>query len=64
MAWVSMTKISVVNQIVNAIKWGWLYLIPGAIVAVLARVSDAIFIDRLFGVKRWLHWFLVAITTM
>ncbi|KAI1274579.1 hypothetical protein F5Y07DRAFT_410194 [Xylaria sp. FL0933] len=37
------------DQLVNALKWGWLGMIPGTFVAALARVSGAIFLIRLFG---------------
>jgi hypothetical protein len=52
------------NQIVNILKWGWLNMIPGTFVAVLARVSGAIFLTRLFGVRHWFKWYMILYTPL
>lgn len=52
------------EQLVNAIKWGWLWMIPGTFVSVLARLSSAIFLIRLFGVRPWFKWYLIIFTIL
>lgn len=52
------------DQLVHAGKWAWLYMIPGTFVAVLARVSGAVFLIRLFGVRKWLKNYLIVFTTL
>lgn len=52
------------DQLVNALKWGWLGMIPGTFVAVLARVSSAIFLVRIFGVRIWFKWYLIVFTAL
>ncbi|KAL9620256.1 MAG: hypothetical protein Q9160_005155 [Pyrenula sp. 1 TL-2023] len=52
------------DQLVNALKWAWLGMIPGTFVAVLGRVSSAVLLIRLFGVRSWFKWYLIIFTTM
>lgn len=42
----------------------WLANTPGLIVSILARISIAILLVRLFGVHRWLKWFIIIVTAM
>jgi len=52
-------------QMINVLKWMWLANTPGLLVSILARISIAILLIRLFGaVHAWLKWFLLAVTGM
>ncbi|KAH7308400.1 hypothetical protein B0I35DRAFT_360525 [Stachybotrys elegans] len=50
------------NQIINAVKWGWLWTSAGIFVATLARVSCSIFLIRIFGIRKWFKWYLIGFT--
>lgn len=50
------------DQMINILKWMWLANTPGLIVGILARLSIAVLLIRLFGVHEWLKWFLVVVT--
>lgn len=39
-------------------------MIPGTFVAVLARVSSAIFLNRLFGSRNWFRCFMIIFTSL
>ncbi|OTA89153.1 hypothetical protein M434DRAFT_79747 [Hypoxylon sp. CO27-5] len=48
-----------IPQIVNVYKWGWISSVPGTIGTIIARISIAVLLVRLFGNKTWLKWFLI-----
>ncbi|KID94232.1 integral membrane protein, partial [Metarhizium majus ARSEF 297] len=51
------------DQVVNVLKWMWLANTPGLIVSILARISIAVLLVRLFGgVHKWLKWFVIVVT--
>jgi hypothetical protein len=52
------------EQLINAGKWAWLYMIPGCFVAVLARISGGVFLIRLFGIHEWLKRYLIVFTVL
>ena len=52
------------DEIVNALKWVWLGTFPGLLVTIIARVSIAILLVRIFGTKRLLKWYLIIFTTL
>ena len=52
------------HEFVEVLKWNWLSLVPGCVVSVLARISAAILLVRLFGVYRWFTWFMWILTTL
>jgi len=52
------------DNMVEVLKWSWLNMIPGTLVAVLARVSSAIFLNRIFGAHGWFRWFLIIFTSI
>jgi hypothetical protein len=45
-------------------KWSWISTTFGTSVSVLARISIAILLIRIFGTKIWLKWFLIVFTTL
>ena len=51
-------------QLVNILKWNWISTPPSVLVSILARISAAILLVRLFGVYTWLKWFLVLFTAL
>ncbi|KAM4056181.1 integral membrane protein [Hirsutella rhossiliensis] len=51
-------------QIINILKWVWISTTPAILVSILARISAAILLIRIFGNKKWLKWFLVVFTTL
>ncbi|KAI0964900.1 hypothetical protein F4678DRAFT_454617 [Xylaria arbuscula] len=46
-------------NLINVLKWLWFSLIPGTIGTVLARISIALLLIRLFGTKIWFRYFLI-----
>jgi hypothetical protein len=50
------------DQMINILKWMWLANTPGLIVSVVARLSIAVLLVRLFGVHEWLKWFIIVVT--
>ncbi|KAH8897332.1 hypothetical protein GQ53DRAFT_887691 [Thozetella sp. PMI_491] len=52
------------DELVQILKWNWWSLVPGSVVSVLARVSAAILLTRLFGVYRWFRWFMIVLTVL
>ncbi|EFY97822.1 hypothetical protein X797_006445 [Metarhizium robertsii] len=51
------------DQVINVLKWMWLANTPGLIVSILARISIAVLLVRLFGgVHKWLKWFVIVVT--
>jgi hypothetical protein len=52
------------DQLVNVLKWNWIASLPGMLVSILARISIAIMLVRLFGVHKWFKMFLIIFTTL
>ncbi|KAF2269979.1 integral membrane protein [Lojkania enalia] len=51
------------DQMINVLKWMWLANTPGLLVSIVARISIAVLLVRLFGgVHEWLKWFLIVVT--
>ncbi|KAK5630922.1 hypothetical protein RRF57_006637 [Xylaria bambusicola] len=44
-------------------KWGWISGIPSILVSCIARISITILLVRIFGVRRWLKWYLILFTS-
>ncbi|RYP58492.1 hypothetical protein DL769_008935 [Monosporascus sp. CRB-8-3] len=53
-----------VPQAINIFKWGWISAVPGTVGTIIARISIAVLLVRLFGSKKWLKWFLVVYTVL
>ncbi|KAI1348375.1 hypothetical protein F5Y01DRAFT_292494 [Xylaria sp. FL0043] len=45
-------------------KWGWVSGIPSILVSCTARISITILLVRIFGVRRWLKWYLIIFTSV
>ncbi|KAI0173478.1 hypothetical protein GGR52DRAFT_543196 [Hypoxylon sp. FL1284] len=52
------------DQLINVLKWTWIQTVPGILSSVIARVSIAILLVRIFGTKTWLKWFLIVVTIL
>ncbi|KAI0173704.1 integral membrane protein [Hypoxylon sp. FL1284] len=52
------------NEMINILKWMWLANTPGLLVSILARISIAILLVRLFGIHTWLKWFIIVVTAI
>lgn len=52
------------DQLVNVAKWIWMSFTPGIVCSILARISIAVLLVRIFGTKAWLKWFLIVITIL
>ncbi|KAJ8062111.1 hypothetical protein OCU04_008672 [Sclerotinia nivalis] len=52
------------DEMVNVLKWNWIASAPGMLVSILARISIAILLIRLFGVHLWLKWYLIIFTAL
>ncbi|KAI1339294.1 hypothetical protein F5Y15DRAFT_383879 [Xylariaceae sp. FL0016] len=52
------------DQTVNLTKWIWISSMPGGLVSILARISIAILLIRVFGSQKWLKWYLVIFTSL
>ena len=52
------------QQMVEYRKWSVLFELPGVLSTSLARVSIAILLLRLFGVKVWFRWYLYLMTAL
>ncbi|KAI1747788.1 hypothetical protein F4782DRAFT_398284 [Xylaria castorea] len=52
------------DQLVDLLKWSWFSNPFGPAVSVTARLSIAIFLVRIFGVRRWYKWFMIIFTSM
>ncbi|KAI0502945.1 hypothetical protein F5B22DRAFT_579817 [Xylaria bambusicola] len=44
-------------------KWGWISAVPSILVSCIARISITILLVRIFGVRRWLKWYLILFTS-
>ncbi|KAI3330533.1 hypothetical protein F4824DRAFT_505030 [Ustulina deusta] len=45
-------------------KWGWVSGIPSILVSCTARISITILLVRIFGVRKWLKWYLICFTSV
>lgn len=52
------------TQFVNVLKWMWLASGPGMVISIIARISIAILLVRLFGVHTWFKWFTIGLTAL
>ncbi|KAI2603719.1 hypothetical protein GGR54DRAFT_622476 [Hypoxylon sp. NC1633] len=52
------------NQLMDVLKWTWIQTVPGILSSVIARISIAILLVRIFGTKTWLKWFLIVVTVL
>lgn len=52
------------DQMVDILKWIWIASPAGMMVTVLARISIAILLVRLFGVRTWFKRFLISFTAL
>ncbi|KAI0530103.1 hypothetical protein GGR58DRAFT_494588 [Xylaria digitata] len=52
------------EQSSHIIKWFWLSTTPALLVAIIARISAAILLIRIFGSKRWFKWFIIIFTVL
>lgn len=52
-----------VQQLTQILKWNWISTTPALCVSILARISAAILLIRIFGRKKWLKWFLITFTS-
>ncbi|GAW16864.1 hypothetical protein ANO14919_063100 [Xylariales sp. No.14919] len=52
------------QQRTNVSKWGWISAIPSILVSCVARISITILLVRIFGVRRWLKWYLICFTSV
>lgn len=52
------------DQYVDVFKWSWLSILPGIMVSILARISIAILLIRLFGIHLWMKWGFIILTTL
>jgi hypothetical protein len=50
------------GEMINVLKWNWIASTPGMLVSILARISIAILLIRLFGIHVWLKWYLIIFT--
>lgn len=46
------------------LMWNLIGLVFAAIVAIIARVSIAIFLVRLFGSRKWFKWYIIIFTVL
>ncbi|KAK8108238.1 uncharacterized protein PG998_010251 [Apiospora kogelbergensis] len=53
-----------VAVMMSVLKWMWLANTPGLLVSITARVSIAVLLIRLFGIHRWLKWYLIIFTSL
>ncbi|KAH8203675.1 hypothetical protein TruAng_002205 [Truncatella angustata] len=52
------------EQNYNINKWSWIFAPPGFLVSIIARVSIAILLVRIFGTKRWFKLYMTCFTTV
>ncbi|KAI1130048.1 hypothetical protein F5Y10DRAFT_290081 [Nemania abortiva] len=52
------------DQLVDLLKWSWLSNPFAVAVSITARLSIAIFLIRVFGVRTWYKWFMIIFTSM
>ncbi|KAF2280230.1 uncharacterized protein EI97DRAFT_455140 [Westerdykella ornata] len=53
-----------INQLIEILKWMWISSTPAILTSTVARVSIAVLLMRLFGMHRWLRYFLISFTTL
>lgn len=52
------------EQNFNINKWSWIFAVPGFLVSIIARVSIAILLVRIFGRVRWFKMYMIFFTTI
>ncbi|KAK8024994.1 hypothetical protein PG990_002817 [Apiospora arundinis] len=52
------------DEMVNQLKWIWISIVPGVMSSIIARISIAMLIIRIFGSKKWLKWFVIIATVL
>ncbi|RYP66870.1 hypothetical protein DL769_005902 [Monosporascus sp. CRB-8-3] len=52
------------DQYVEVMKWAWIAMGPGQLTSILARISITISLIGLFGVHRWLKFYLIVLTSI
>ena len=52
------------EQLVNILKCFWMSTTPAILVSIVARISAAILLIRIFGTKTWFKWFLIVFTVL
>jgi hypothetical protein len=50
------------EDIIEIVKVNWESTVPGILASITARISIAILLVRLFGVKTWFRWYIYIIT--
>lgn len=53
-----------IEQNYNINKWSWIFAPPGFLVSIIARVSIAILLVRIFGTKRWFRYYMIHFTVV
>lgn len=46
------------------VKANWEGQTPGILASVIARISIAILLARLFGIRRWFRWYVYTVTAL
>ncbi|KAI1470987.1 uncharacterized protein F4812DRAFT_455098 [Daldinia caldariorum] len=46
------------------IKWFWISTTPAILVSIVARISAAMLLIRIFGSREWFKWFLIIFTAL
>lgn len=52
------------DEMVTVLKWSWIQMIPGCCTSILARISAAILLINIFGVRRWFRMYLLILTPL
>lgn len=52
------------EQMFNINKWSWTFTVPGFLVSIIARISIAILLVRIFGRVRWFKMYMTYFTTI
>ncbi|GAP92001.1 putative integral membrane protein [Rosellinia necatrix] len=52
------------DNLVDLLKWSWFSTPFAILVSITARLSIAIFLVRLFGIRTWYKWFMIIFTSM
>jgi hypothetical protein len=56
-------RLTAVQKITKS-KWGYISAIPSILTSCIARISIAILLVRIFGVRRWIKWYLIIFTSL
>ncbi|KAK7737855.1 hypothetical protein SLS62_011422, partial [Diatrype stigma] len=52
------------DNLIDLLKWSWFSNPLAILVSVTARVSIAILLVRIFGIRTWFKWFMIVFTSM